>query len=124
MNVMNRSVKHQCSLQLDEATQMEDSDSSNQIFIKPEHMDVRTSIAEIEHELEDVLLNTILNHEVFVRNIPLNIEITVTKKIKTEVDSQNKEINVKLTDVRAMMPRGENNRSLFRTRTTRWRHRI
>ena len=78
------------------ATQMEDSDSFNQIFIKPEHMDVRTSIAEIEHELEDVLLNTILNHEVFVRNIPLNIEITVTKKIKTEVDSQNKEINVKL----------------------------
>ena len=93
---MRRGVKHQCSLQLDEATQMEDSDSSNQIFIKPEHMDVRTSIAEIEHELEDVLLNTILNHEVFVRNIPLNIEITVKKKIKTEVESQNKEINVKL----------------------------
>jgi len=77
---------------------MDDGDT-NQIFIKSENKNLMASaslIAEIEHELEDVLLNTILNHEVFVRNIPLNIEITVTKKIKTEVESQNKEINVKL----------------------------
>ena len=76
------------------------------MFIKPEQREaeqkkVRTmktysSIAEIEHELEDVLLNTILNHEVFVRNIPLNIEITVSKKIKSEIESNNKEVNVKL----------------------------
>lgn len=80
--------------------------SSNQMFIKPEQREaeqkkVRTMktysyIAEIEHELEDVLLNTILNHEVFVRNIPLNIEITVSKKIKSEIESNNKEVNVKL----------------------------
>ena len=59
-------------------------------------MKTYSSIAEIEHELEDVLLNTILNHEVFVRNIPLNIEITVSKKIKSEIESKNKEVNVKL----------------------------
>ena len=59
-------------------------------------MKTYSSIAEIEHELEDVLLNTILNHEVFVRNIPLNIEITVSKKIKSEIESNNKEVNVKL----------------------------
>ena len=75
--------------------------NSNQMFIKPEQKKVRAmktdlSVAEIEHELEDVLLNTILNHEVFMKNIPLNIEITVSKKIKSEIVSNNKEVNVTL----------------------------
>ena len=71
------------------------------MFIKPEQKKVRAmktdlSVADIEHELEDVLLNTILNHEVFMKNIPLNIEITVSKKIKSEIVSNNKEVNVTL----------------------------
>ena len=75
---------------------MEISKNTSQMLIKPERNKVRTysSISDIEHELEDVLLNTILNHEIFVRNIPLNVEITVSKKIKSEIE--NKEINVKL----------------------------
>lgn len=77
---------------------MEISNITSQMFIKPEpeRNKVRTysSISDIEHELEDVLLNTILNHEIFVRNIPLNIEIIVSKKIQSEIE--NKELNVKL----------------------------
>lgn len=86
------------TLQLDKTVQMEISNITSQMFIKPEpeRNKVRTysSISDIEHELEDVLLNTILNHEIFVRNIPLNIEIIVSKKIQSEIE--NKELNVKL----------------------------
>ena len=53
-------------------------------------------ISEIENELEDVLLNTFLNHEIFVGNIPLDIKITVAKRIKSEKNSKDKEINVSL----------------------------
>ena len=49
-------------------------------------------ISEIENELEDVLLNTFLNHEIFVGNIPLDIKITVAKRIKSEKNSKDKEI--------------------------------
>ena len=85
----------QFSLQLDDKTvQMEISNNTSQMFIKPERNKVKTYMSDIEHELEDVLLNTILNHGIFVRNIPLNIEITVSKKIKAE--NENKEITVKL----------------------------
>ena len=67
-------------------------------FLKSEQKKGRTHshIQEIEKELEDVLLNTILNHEVFVRYIPLNINITVSKKTKPEIEKHSKEISVNL----------------------------